>query len=53
MGFTGEMSKYEITNAQYVQFLNELWENEELYVAGGMVKCKSGVYKDENDNDQL
>ena len=48
LGFSGQMSKYEITNAQYAQFLNELWTSEELYVEGGRVKCKAGHYEDEN-----
>jgi formylglycine-generating enzyme required for sulfatase activity len=48
LGFTGQMSKYEITNAQYAQFLNELLKSDELYVDGGNVRCKRGIYKGRN-----
>ena len=41
-GFTGEMSKYETTNAQYCYFLNEAIATGDIYVENDYVKGASG-----------
>jgi formylglycine-generating enzyme required for sulfatase activity len=41
-GFTGEMSKYETTNAQYCQFLNAALASGDITVSGGTVWGANG-----------
>ncbi|KKM21947.1 hypothetical protein LCGC14_1630320 [marine sediment metagenome] len=41
-GFTGEMSKYETTNAQYCEFLNAALASGDAYVDGNYVKGSNG-----------
>ncbi len=41
-GFTGEMSKYETTNAQYCQFLNAALSTGDIVVSGYWVNGASG-----------
>jgi formylglycine-generating enzyme required for sulfatase activity len=41
-GFTGEMSKYETTNAQYCQFLNAALASGDVVVDGSYVKGSDG-----------
>lgn len=43
-GFTGFMSKYEITNAQYCKYLNEALSSDAVIVDGDYVKGNSGIY---------
>ena len=47
-GFTGEMSKYETTNAQYCQFLNTALASGDITVDGSVVKGNSGPYSGQN-----
>jgi formylglycine-generating enzyme required for sulfatase activity len=42
-GFTGEMSKYETTNAQYCQFLNEALASGDIAVSGNSVLGSNGT----------
>ncbi len=42
-GFNGEMSKYETTNAQYCQFLNEALASGDVFVDGSYVKGANGI----------
>jgi len=42
-GFNGEMSKYETTNAQYCQFLNEAIVSGDIYVSGNLVYGSNGT----------
>lgn len=41
-GFDGQMSKYETTNAQYCQFLNEAYASGDIIVDGSYVKGANG-----------
>jgi formylglycine-generating enzyme required for sulfatase activity len=41
-----EMSVYEITNAQYAQFLNEALTTGDITVIGSIVKGVNGIYRD-------
>jgi len=41
-GFTGEMSKYETTNAQYCQFLNEVLDSGDVVVDGNDINGADG-----------
>ena len=41
-GFDGEMSKYETTNGQYCQFLNDALASEDIYVSSNRVYGKNG-----------
>jgi len=43
-GFTGEMSKYETTNAQYCQYLNAALASGDVVVFGSYVEGASGPY---------
>ena len=43
-GFNGEMSKYEITNAQYCQYLNAAKDSGDIVVDSNDVKGISGPY---------
>ncbi|OXU14777.1 SUMF1/EgtB/PvdO family nonheme iron enzyme [Sedimentisphaera salicampi] len=43
-GFTGYMSKYETTNAQYCQYLNEALASGDVQISGGDVDGASGDY---------
>lgn len=43
-GFTGEMSKYETTNAQYCEYLNAAMASGDITVIGSFVKSNSGPY---------
>ena len=43
-GFTGYMSKYETTNAQYCQFLNEALVSGDIKIQSGEVYGNSGPY---------
>jgi formylglycine-generating enzyme required for sulfatase activity len=47
-GFTGEMSKYEITNAQYCQYLNDAKASGAITVSGPNVVGTSGPYSGQN-----
>ena len=47
-GFNGEMSKYETTNAQYCQFLNDALTSEAVTVSGNYVVGASGPYSGQN-----
>ena len=47
-GFTGEMSKYETTNAQYCEYLNAAKASGDIVVDGDWVKGASGPYSGEN-----
>ena len=46
--FNGYMSKYETTNAQYCQFLNEALATGDITVDGSYVKGASGSYSGQN-----
>ena len=41
-GFNGEMSKYETTNAQYCEFLNDALASRDIYVSGNIVYGSNG-----------
>ena len=41
-GFTGQMSKYETTNAQYCQFLNDALASDDIIVRGNNVRGANG-----------
>jgi len=43
-GFIGEMSKYEVTNAQYSEFLNAALASGDLTVSGDDIVGASGAY---------
>ena len=52
-GFKGQMSKFEITNAQYTRYLNDALASGDIVAAaeglnGGGVKAKTGPYAGEN-----
>lgn len=51
--FSGEMSKYETTNAQYCQFLNEAIVSGDIYVSGNLVKGSNGTNPGEDFADEL
>ncbi len=46
-GFTGYMRKYETTNAQYCQFLNEALASGDIVISGGDVDGSGGPYDGE------
>ncbi|MCK4292636.1 MAG: SUMF1/EgtB/PvdO family nonheme iron enzyme [Planctomycetes bacterium] len=46
-GFTGYMSKYETTNAQYCQYLNEALASDDITISSGEVYGNSGPYNGE------
>ena len=46
-GFTGEMSRYETTNAQYCQFLNAALASGDIRVSGNIVYGNSGEYNNQ------
>lgn len=50
-GFTGEMSKYEITNAQYCEYLNAAIASGEVYFQLGSVKGGGVIYYNPGDGD--
>ncbi|ARN57132.1 PASTA domain-containing protein [Sedimentisphaera salicampi] len=55
-GFTSYMSKYETTNAQYCQYLNEALASGDVQISGGEVYGASGdysgeIYYDMDDSD--
>jgi uncharacterized repeat protein (TIGR02543 family) len=47
-GFTGYMSKYETTNAQYCQYLNAAKASSAITVSGNYVVGSSGPYSGQN-----
>ena len=47
-GFTGEMSKYETTNAQYCEYLNTALASNDITVSGNYVVGTSGYYSGQN-----
>jgi len=47
-GFTGEMSEYETTNAQYCQFLNAALATGDITASGSYVVGISGPYSGQN-----
>ncbi len=55
-GFTGYMSKYETTNAQYCQYLNQALDSGDIVISGGEVDGNGGpydgeIYYDMDDSD--
>jgi hypothetical protein len=42
-GFSGYMSKYEVTNAQYCQYLNEALATGDIMITGDYVSAASGL----------
>ena len=52
-GFTGEMGKYETTNAQYCQFLNAALASGDITVSGSIVYGASGSNSGEDYNGEL
>ncbi|MFO7644102.1 MAG: SUMF1/EgtB/PvdO family nonheme iron enzyme [Desulfosarcina sp.] len=47
-GFKGQMSKFEITNAQYARYLNDALAAGKIVVDGAAVRDKAGPYRGEN-----
>ena len=48
LGFKGQMSKYEITNAQYTRYLNDALASGDILIDGDAVRGNSDPYKGEN-----
>lgn len=46
--FSGEMSQYETTNAQFCQYLNAAWAAGDIVVSGDYVEGTAGPYANEN-----
>lgn len=47
-GFKGQMSKFEITNAQYAKYLNDALASGDILVDGDAIRGKTGPYAGEN-----
>ncbi len=47
-GFSGQMSRYETTNAQFAKYLNDALASGDITVSGNYVKGAKGAYSGEN-----
>jgi hypothetical protein len=52
-GFTGYMSKYETTNAQYCEYLNAAFASGDIYVSSNIVYGSSGSNSGEDFVDEI